>query len=316
MKNTFIMTAALCFACGLATQAQINAKLMRYVDVSDTQITFVYGGDLWIMPKAGGQAVQLTHSPGEESSPKFSPDGKEIAFSASYNGNLDVFVMPATGGVPTRVTYASYGDRMIDWHPDGKSILFASKRETGTPRVNQFFLVGKQGGFPKRLAIPYGELASYSSDGNKIAYITKITENYPFKRYRGGLTSDVIIYDLITNKAENITNNLANDGKPAWVGNKIYFLSDQDKNMRLNVWSYDVQTKATRQLTNFTDFDITYLSGGPTDLVFENGGVLYLLDIASEKFNEVKVNVVSDLSVNETTLETVFINLTGKDLRE
>lgn len=277
--------------------AQINAKLMRHLDVSETQITFVYGGDLWIMSKAGGQAVQITHSPGEESFPKFSPDGNEIAYSAAYNGNTDVYVMPVKGGVPTRVTYASFNDRMVDWHPDGKRILFASRREMGMRSVNHLFLVDKKGGLPQRLKVPYGELASYSADGNKLAYITKITENYPFKRYRGGLTSDVIIYDLATNKAENITNNLANDGKPAWVGDKIYFLSDQDKNMRLNIWSYDTQSKATKQLTTFTDFDISYFSAGATDLVFENGGILYLMDLTTEKYVPVKVEVVSDLSV-------------------
>lgn len=277
--------------------AQINARLMRYLDVSDTQIMFVYGGDLWIMPKGSGQAVQITHSPGEESYPKFSPDGKEIAYSASYNGNTDVYVMPATGGVPTRVTYASFNDRMVEWHPDGKRILFASRREASTPRVNQFFMVDKTGGMPVRLAVPYGELAAFSPDGNKLAYITKITENYPFKRYRGGLTSDVIVYDLQTNKAENITTSTANDGKPAWAGNKIYFLSDQDKNMRLNIWSYDTQTKAAKQITAFTDFDVTYFSTGSTDLVFENGGVLYLMNLATEKYDAVKVQVVSDLSV-------------------
>ena len=110
---------------------QISARLMRYADVSDRQIAFVYGGDIWIMPKAGGVAQQLTHSPGEESWPRFSPDGTEIAFSASYNGNTDLFVMPVGGGVPTRVSYNSFDDRMVEWHPDGKRLLFASRRESG-----------------------------------------------------------------------------------------------------------------------------------------------------------------------------------------
>ncbi|MDZ7608960.1 MAG: hypothetical protein U5K79_26060 [Cyclobacteriaceae bacterium] len=303
MKGIFLSIALL-----LAThfsEAQISAKLMRYLDVSDTQITFVYGGDLWIMPKTGGQAVQITHSPGEESFPKFSPDGSEIAYTASYNGNSDIYTMPSNGGIPTRVTYASFPDRMVEWHPDGKRILFASRREAGTPRVNQFFMIDKNGGMPQKLSVPYGELASFSADGNKLAYITKITENYPFKRYRGGLTSDVIVYDLLTNKAENITNNLANDGKPAWVGDKIYFLSDQDKNMRLNIWAYDISSKSAKQLTNFTDFDIAYFSAGAKDLVFENGGILYLMDLATEKFQPVKVEVVSDLSLEISKIKNV-----------
>lgn len=280
MKKSLPLLVVLIFATML--NAQISAKLMRYMDVSKTQITFVYGGDIWLVPKEGGTALQVTHSPGEESWPRFSPDGQSIAYTARYNGNQDVFVMPTQGGVPTRVTYQSSGDRLVDWHPDGKHLLFASNRELGQRSGRQFFKVSKDGGFPEKLAIPYGELASYSPDGSQLAYITKITENYPFKRYRGGLTSDIIIFDLKNNTAERVTNNPANDGKPAWIGDKVYYLSDQGKNMRLNIWVYDTTAKTNTQITTFKDFDISFLSAGPTDLVFEVGGILYL-NVGSEK---------------------------------
>lgn len=272
---------------------------MRYVDVSETQICFVYGGDIWVVDKNGGMATQLTNSPGEESYPKFSPDGKEIAFTASYRGNPDVYVMPITGGVPLRLTYGSHADRMVDWHPSGDKILFASRRETGIPsgRVNQLFLISKTGGMPEKLPIPYGEIATYSADGKQLAYITKITETYPFKRYRGGLTSEVILFDLEDNKSKNITNHEAIDGKPAWAGDKIYFLSDRADDMRLNIWSYDTDSESLNQVTQFEDFDITYLSAGPKDLVFEVGGALHLMDLATEQSKEVEVTVVSDLTL-------------------
>ena len=293
MKKILFLLAFLFIADSI--HAQISAKLMRYVDVSDTHITFVFGGDIWVVVKAGGTALQLTHSPGEESYPRFSPDGSEIGYTASYDGNQDVYVLPAKGGIPVRVTYSSFPDRMIDWHPDGR-IMFASRREALTPRVNQFFLVNKKGGMPEKMTLPYGELASFSADGSQLAYITKITENYPFKRYRGGLTSDILIFNMDDNTVVNITNNTANDGKPAWAGDKIYFLSDQGIQMRRNIWSYDTKSKETTQITHFKDFDITYLSAGPGNLVFEAGGLLYLMDLTSEKFQEVKVNVVSDLA--------------------
>ena len=279
-----------------AAQAQTSARLMRYADVSDSNIAFVYGGDIWIVPKAGGTAMQVTHSPGEESWPRFSPDGTEIAYTAGYNGNADVYVMPTTGGVPTRVTYQSHGDRMVEWHPDGERLLFASGRESGRQSFSQFYLVSKHGGFPEKLPVPYGELASYSPDGSRLAYITKITENYPFKRYRGGLASDVLIFDLRNNTAENITQNPVTDGKPAWVGDKIYFLSDQGPEIRLNIWSYDTGSGATEQVTEFQDFDISLMAAGSSDLVFEAGGQLYLMDAATESYEPVPVEIVSDLS--------------------
>ena len=289
------MMIALAFASG--AMGQINAKLMRYMDVSDEQIAFVYGGDIWLMAKEGGTAMQVTNSPGEESWPRFSPDGKSLAFTASYNGNSDVYVMPVKGGVPQRITYSAFPDRMIDWHPDGERLLFASSRESGMPRLNQFFIVDNEGGMPEKLKIPYGELAGFSPDGNQLAYITKITENYPFKRYRGGLTSDIIVYNFNDGKTERITENKANDGKPAWAGDKIYFLSDRDENMRLNIWEYDTRSKELKQVTHFKDFDISHMTAGPDDIVFEVGGDLYLMDLTTQKYKKVNVNVVSDLSV-------------------
>lgn len=279
------------------TFSQVNAKLMRYMDVSDDQITFVYGGDIWVMSKEGGTAMQVTHSPGEESWPRFSPDGSFIAFTASYNGNQDVYVMPSDGGLPTRVTYQSLRDRLVDWHPDGEHLLIASGRESGRQSTSKFFMVSKDGGMPVKLSIPYGELASYSPDGNYLAYITKITENYPFKRYRGGLSSDILIYDLLQNKAENITRSHAIDGKPAWVGDEIFFLSDQGEHMRLNIWVYNTKDKNSSQLTYLKDFDISFLSASSSELVFEAGGELYLMNATTKSYEPVKVNVISDLSL-------------------
>jgi len=305
MRIKLIVFGALLALVGGTVFGQINAKLMRYPDVSAEQIAFVYGGDIWIMPRDGGNAVQLTRSPGEESWPRFSPDGKWLAFSAAYNGNTDVYVMPVTGGVPTRVTWQSHADRVVDWHPDGKHILFASSRHAGVRGVQHFFLVSRKGGFARQLDVPYGVMGSFSPDGRHLAYITRITENYPFKRYRGGLASDIILFDLQKNRAERITDNPATDGKPVWLGDHIYFLSDRDAQMRLNVWAYDVKTRKTAQVTRFSDFDVTYLSGGAGMLVLEAGGRLYLLNPESGKIGEVAVKVVSDLAAEMPRQEDV-----------
>ncbi len=309
IKAIFLVIFMLC-VFGTA-EGKINAKLMRYMDVSDSQITFVYGGDIWVMPRDGGTAFQVTHSPGEESWPKFSPDGKFIAFSAAYNGNNDIYVIPVTGGIPERVTYNSFSDRMLDWHPDGNRILFRSSFENGIRRLGQFFLVGKNGGFPEKLDIPYGELASFSDDGSKLAYITKITENYPFKRYRGGLASDIYIFDMKSKKTVNITNTEATEGKPAWSGNKIYFLSDRGENMRHNLWKYDIKSGSFTQITKFGDFDITFMSTGGKNLVFEKGGSLFLMDLSDEKYSQIEVNVISDLSTEMARKKNVGKSITN-----
>ena len=298
----------------LASIGQIDARLFRFPDVSGGQIAFVYGGDIWIVPKTGGTANRITSSTGEESFPRFSPDGKSLAFSATYDGNTDVYTMPVSGGVPVRLTWHSGPDRVVDWHPDGKRILFASSRESGTPAYRQLYLVSSKGGLPEKLPVPYGELASYSPDGNNIAYVTKITENYPFKRIRSGLASDVIIYDLKKNTAENITKSDVTEGKPVWVNNKVYYVSDGGTANRRNIWVYDVSKKSKDQLTNFSDIDINHMSAGPEDLVFQAGGRLYLLNLNTNKYAEVKINVVADISTLMPRTVAVGTNISNFDI--
>jgi tricorn protease len=293
--------------CGIyATSiAQIDARLFRYPDVSQTQICFVYGGDIWIVPKAGGTAIRLTSSTGEEAFPRFSPDGKTIAFSATYDGNTDAYTMPVTGGIPTRLTWHSMPDRVVDWHPDGNRILIASARESGSQAYRQFYLVPAKGGLPEKLPVPYGELASFSPDGNNLAYVTRITENYPFKRYLGGFASDVVVFNLKNQTAENITKSPSTEGKPSWCKDKIYYVSDGGSNKRRNIWVYDKTKNAKDQITTFNDVDINAMSSGPDDLVFEAGGRLYTLSLSNQKYAEVKINVVFD----ESTLMPRTVNV-------
>src|SRR5881397_1676112 len=137
MRTFLILLLQLGFADGYAsTQLNstnmpavgVDARMLRYPDVSASQIAFVYAGDIWVAPKTGGEAQRLSSPKGEESFPRFSPDGSQLAFSGNYDGNLDVYVVPATGGLPKRLTYHGAPDRMLEWYPDGKSILFASMR--------------------------------------------------------------------------------------------------------------------------------------------------------------------------------------------
>jgi tricorn protease len=274
--------------------AQINAVLLQQPDVSETHITFVYAGDIWTVPITGGTATRLTSPAGAESFPKFSPDGKHIAYSANYHGNTDVYVIPSTGGLPVRLTQHSYDDRVIDWHPEGEKVLFASGRESSRERFSQFYLINRNGGMAEKLPVPYGEFGSFSSDGSQFAYTQKSRVFRTWKRYRGGMAAELILFNLNDLSSQYIVDSDANNEIPMWSGNKIYFLSDRGANHRANIWSYDVATKAMKQLTDFADFDVHFPSMGPKDIVFEAGGKLFLLNLASEQTREVKVNVVTD----------------------
>ncbi len=294
----FVLSVALLPA--RSASAQIDARMLRYPAVSKTQIAFVYAGDVWLVGKDGGAAVRLTSSPGEESFPRFSPDGTKVAYSASYDGNVDVFVIPSAGGEPTRLTYHPMSDRVIGWTPDGKRVLFASGRESGRQRYSQFYTVGIEGGLPEKLPVPYGEFGAYSPDGQQFVYMPMSQDFRTWKRYRGGWSPDLWVFDLKTFAARNITSNPANDAQPMWHGNTIYFVSDRGANERNNIWALDVKSGTAHQVTEFNEFDITFPSVGPDGIVFQAGGRLYYLDVATSVPKEVPVRVVTD----ETTLRT------------
>ena len=151
-----------------------------------------------------------------------------------------------------------------------------------------------KGGLPEKLPVPYGEFASFSTDGSDIAYVPQTQSNRTWKRYRGGWASDIWRFNLKTFESKNLTHNPANDEFPMWHGKTIYFLSDRGEDERYNIWALDPSTGQARQVTHQSDYDITYPAIGRDDIVYQAGGRLYLLDLKTEKTHEVAVQVVTD----------------------
>jgi len=298
-----IVFAALALAA--PSFAGLDARMLRYPDVSDHRIAFVYAGDIWVAPKAGGEAQRLSTPPGEESFPRFSPDGRHIAYSANYDGNMDVYVVPVEGGVPRRLTHHPSADRVLDWYPDGRSILFASSRSSGTNRFNQLWKTSRDGGLPEMLPIPYGEFGSISPDGSTLAYVPISTDFRTWKRYRGGMTSDIWLFDLGRHTSKNATADPANDSQPMWHGDKLYFLSDRDGNKRSNLWVLERSSAAPRQVTRFEELDVAFPAIGPREIVFSVGGELHLLDLATQATRRVEIDVVTDRATLKPRLESV-----------
>lgn len=293
-----------CSIVSLNLPAQIDAGLFRFPDVSQTQIVFTYANDLWVMPKDGGTAVKLSSPAGVESYPKFSHDGKSIAFSGNYDGNTDVYVIPAGGGVPVRLTSHGYSDRVVDWTNDGKKVLFASGRASEKQRYSQFYTVSSNGGPAEKLPLAYAEFGSYSPDGKQMAVVFRTQVGRNWKRYRGGTKADIQLFNFDTKQSIQIgTEADAGSEFPMWHGNTIYFLSDRGAELRMNLWKYDLGTKAYTQLTNFKDDDIHYPSMGPDDIVFEAGGKLYLYSLSAGKQKAINVNVVTDRAMLKPKVE-------------
>lgn len=272
--------------------------------VSATQIAFCYAGDIWLAPKEGGEATRVSSPRGLETFPRFSPDGQQLAFTGNYDGNEDVYVMPVAGGEPRRLTFHGASDRLIGWYPDGRALLFASNRNSFTDRVGQLFRVSVTGGAAEQLPLAYAEFAALSPNGEQIAFTTSTTDFSSWKRYRGGMAPDIWLYDFAQHTSLNLTRNDATDSQPMWHGDTLYFVSDRDPFQRLNLWACDLKTHALRQVTHYTDSDVHFPSIGPADIVFENRGRLYLLELAGETTHEVEVRVVTDCATTRPRVES------------
>jgi len=293
-----------------AASAQVDAGLFRYPDISATDIVFTYSNDLWMIPKTGGNAVKLSSPAGVESFPKFSPDGKRVAFTGNYDGNADAYVISTTGGVPVRLTSHGYPDRVVDWTLDGKKVLFASSRESGKARFNQFYTVPITGGPAEKMPLAYAEYSSFSPDGKEMAVVIRTERLRNWKRYRGGNVADIHIYNFANKTSRNIS--AADDAPydfPMWRGNSIYFLSDRGAEQHTNIWKYELTTKALTQITKYNEFDVHFPSQGPEDIVYEAGGKLYILPFATLEPKVVNVNLVTDKALLKPRLETAERNI-------
>ncbi|HCM29316.1 MAG TPA: S41 family peptidase [Bacteroidales bacterium] len=287
--------------------SQQEARLLRFPTTDGDKIVFTYAGQLYLVPKQGGTARQLTTGDGYAIFPRFSPDGKWLAFTGQYDGNTEVYLMPANGGTPKRLTYTAtlnrddLSDRMgpnnivIGWTPDSKYIIYRSRKKSFNDFVGQLFLVSIDGGLSTQLPLSTGGFCSYSIDGKFLAFNRVFREFRTWKYYRGGMADDIRIFNFDSKEIINITNNEAQDIIPMWIDDEIYFISDRDRTM--NLFVYNTKTKETSKVTNFDDYDIKFPShcAAKELIVFEKGGFIYTFDTKTKQANKVSIFINQDL---------------------
>lgn len=284
---------------GLHAQVKPSAGMMRNPDVSATRIVFSYGDDLWLVDRAGGIASPVASPAGPERDPRFSPDGSQIAFSANYDGGSDLYVIPTAGGIAQRMTFHPANESLCDWMPDGERLLFSTNGYSGLSRITQLMTVSAQQPLETPLPVPYGSNGSVSSDGQWLAYTPHSRDNRTWKRYRGGMASDIWLFHLEAKTAKRITDFEGTDSFPMWHQKIVYYLSDAGPAHRLNIWSYNTETEERSQVTRFADYDCKSPSIGPGaegkgEIVFQNGASLYLLDLATGDSRAVEITVPGD----------------------
>jgi tricorn protease len=296
MKKLFALQAVL--LAGLILKAQ-ETLLLRHPSISGNKIAFAYGSDIWTVNRDGSNPQRLTINADVEYNPFLSPDGKWIAFSGNYDGNIDAYIIPVNGGNPKRLTYHPNNDIVRGWN--GTKVMYSSTKESATPRYLRLFLVDAVTGNDEVMKMPEANEASVSPDGRYTAYI-KVNDpsdgnrTYrPFKLYRGGLMPRVWIFNNSTYDVEEIPGSKGfNNIRPTWVGDVVYFLSDRD-NHNVNLYSYNTKSKEVKKLTDYKDYDVKTLQSDGKDLVYEQAGRIHVMNIAGGKTEDLKITLNPDM---------------------
>jgi tricorn protease len=296
--TTSLLALACAAAIALPAAAQPSdnggpARLLRQPTISASQIAFMYGNDIWIVGREGGEARRVTSFAGQETNPQFSPDGRWLAFTAQYAGNTDVYVVPVTGGEPTRLTFHPAPDLVQGWTPDSRRVVFSSSRNAPPQSSNRFYTVGLDADMPEEMPMPRAHQGMISPDGRRLAYRMVSPWEDEWRNYRGGQNRPIWILDLDDLGLDEIEPwDGSNDQDPVWLGDDIYFMSDRD--LAMNIYAYSPATKQLRQLTHFVDWDVKSLDAGGGVLAFEQGGWIHTLDPTTGETNRVDITVRGD----------------------
>ena len=285
-----------------ALPAASQTKLLRFPDLHGDRVAFSYAGDIWTASTSGGTATRLTAHPGQELFPRFSPDGRWIAFTGQYDGDEQVYVVPAGGGVPRQLTWYpatgplpprwGYDHQVYDWTPDGSAILFRSFRH-GSLLKTHLFTVSVEGGLPVQLPMPRSGGGDLSPDGGKVVYSPLSRDFRTWKRYEGGWSQDLYIFDLESHELTQVTDHARSDRDPMWIDDAIYFSSDRDG--KLNLYRYDVGSGETTQLTRQETWDLRWPNDdGQGRIIYELNGELEIYDIAGGGSQAVSITVPDD----------------------
>ncbi|MEF9986412.1 MAG: PDZ domain-containing protein [Bacteroidales bacterium] len=299
----FSLFAVMIISAGsvFASSTNKEARLLRFPAVGNNNVVFTFAGDLYLVDINGGAAKKLTSDIGYEMFARFSPDGKTLAFTAQYDGNTEIYTMPADGGTPKRITYTAsvdrdnVGDRIgpnniaITWTPNGKDIIYRSRSWAFCGMRGVLMQVAKDGGIPQQLPLTEGGFCSFSPDGKYLALNRMFREFRTWKYYEGGQADDIWLANLKDGSIENLTNNKYQDIFPMYIGREIYFISSRDKIM--NLFVYNLDTKATEKLTDFKEYDIKFPSNSQDYIVFENGGYIYKYSIKDKSCNKIPITL-------------------------
>jgi tricorn protease len=307
----------------LPALALSQVRLLRHPSYSKGKVAFSYLGDIWVAGEDGTGAQRLTDNKARDVYPRFSPDGKWIAFSSNRDGNYDVYVVAAEGGKPKQLTWHTANDTVTGWTPDSKNVVFSSARGQGAfPTVATLWEVPAEGGMERAIPTDWGSSASFSTDGSKMAF-TRHPAVWSRQHYRGSFAADLWVMEVAGKKFTKLgdAEYKGNYLWPMYANNgEIYFVSDRiadEKNVRYggpevmksanNIWKISERGGAAVQVTHHTSGNLYFpsISGDGKTIVYEENFGMWKLDTATGKSSEIRVNIKSDDKETETRLRTI-----------
>ncbi len=289
MRLTFFLSLLACASLIFAGEA----RFMTHPDIHGDQVVFVYEGNLWRTDTGNGEARRLTSFPGTAVAPKFSPDGRWIAFSADYDGPQSLYLIPAGGGEPRRLTWQPGNLQTVAWTPDGKRVVFRADTEQFIHRDPNLYWVALDGTVPERLPVDRGTLCSFSADGSEMFFTRKGNEEYQWKRYRGGQHTDIWHFDFKNCRFTPVSDYTGKNAYPMWIGDALYFVSDRGNGIA-NLYRRDIASRAMKQVTTHAKYDAMMPETDGERIVYVQDGYLQLFDIGSGQTKKLAVTLPSD----------------------
>ena len=278
-----------------------DTRFLRYPHVSNEgQLVFSFHGDIWLVEKDGSRPYRLTANVARDTFPRFSPDGKHVAFTSNRMGNNDVFVISVDGGRPQQITYNSTGDSVQYWTPDGKAVVISSSRGSH-PWGSPLYVAPVDGSMAEPLPMDRAAAGMIRQDGKMIAF-NRRGFTYWRKGYRGNNNTDIWVQDLQTHAMWKLTDlNIeeyqqhTQDAFPMWgADGMIYYMSERSG--IFNIFRTSPDGGDPQQVTHHKIDGVQYPSISPDGktIVYENEFSLWRLSIPDGQPERVSIDLQFD----------------------
>lgn len=305
-----LLAACTAFHVGAQTTPE-PIRFARYAHIAnDGRIAFTYQDDIWVANADGSAPRRLTAHVARDIMPRFSPDGRWIAFTSNRYGNNDVFIVSAEGGEPKQLTWHSGDDQAMNWSPDGKEVLFTSNRGTH-PFGSPLYRVALDGTIPRAMGMDIGRTGMMKQDATKVAF-NRSLPSYWRKGYRGNANADIAVQDLASGEITELTDtdmkqyqSAVHDVHPMWgADGQIYFASERDGTF--NIWRVAPTGGAPQQVTRHKEDGVQFPAMSPDGkhLIYENDFELYTLDVPGGAPKKLPIRLAFDPKENDIELLT------------